>query len=116
LLRRYTTGEKSEVDDVLWNGDGVLSPRRSLGTSVISEIVIGMGASLGKEAAPKLMGGVAGSVLGRRIRVPRAPCGRAVSATPWMVGRRWSAPFFPSLARAGGSGSLVRGSYPRSCG
>jgi CIC family chloride channel protein len=87
LLRRYTRGEKSEVDDVLWNGDGVLSPRRSLGTSVISEIVIGMGASLGKEAAPKLMGGVAGSVLGRRIRVPRAPCGRAVSATPgWSVG------------------------------
>lgn len=69
LLRRYTKGEKSEVDDVLWNGDGVLSPRRSLGTSVISEIVIGMGASLGKEAAPKLMGGVAGSVLGRRMHL-----------------------------------------------
>src|SRR5487761_1302557 len=63
LLRRWTNGEKSEIDDVVWNGDGRLSFRRCLGTSVISEVVIGMGASLGREAAPKLMGGAAGSVL-----------------------------------------------------
>ncbi len=62
LLRRYTKG-KSEVDDVVWNGDGRLSFARSLGTSVISEVVIGMGASIGREAAPKLMGGASGSVL-----------------------------------------------------
>jgi len=52
LLRRYTKGQKSEVDDVLWNGTGELSLRRSFGTSVISEVVVGMGASLGREAAP----------------------------------------------------------------
>jgi len=63
LLRHWTRGERSELDDVLWSGDGRLSWRRSLGTSVISEIVVGMGASLGREAAPKLMGGVAGSLL-----------------------------------------------------
>ncbi len=63
LLRRYTKGEKSEIDDVLWGGDGKLSFRRSLGTSIISEIVIGMGASIGREAAPKLMGGASASVL-----------------------------------------------------
>ena len=63
LLRRYTPGKKSEVDDVLWTGEGRLSFRRSLGTSVISEIVIGLGASLGREAAPKLMGAVSGSML-----------------------------------------------------
>jgi CIC family chloride channel protein len=62
LLRRYTDG-KSEIDDSIWNGDGKLSFRRSLGTSVISEVVIGMGASLGREAGPKLMGGVSASVL-----------------------------------------------------
>ena len=37
--------------------------RRSAGTSVLSEIIVGLGASLGREAAPKLMGGVCGSVL-----------------------------------------------------
>lgn len=63
LLRRYTKGEKSEVDEVIWAGDGKLSFRRSLGTSVISEVVIGMGASIGREAAPKLLGGAAGSLL-----------------------------------------------------
>ncbi len=63
LLRRYTPGEKSDIDDTLWAGDGTLSFRRCLGTSTISEAVIGMGASLGREAAPKLMGGAVGSVL-----------------------------------------------------
>ena len=63
VLRRLTPGEHSEIDDALWNRDGQLSFRRSLGTSVISEIVIGMGASIGREAAPKVLGGAMGSVL-----------------------------------------------------
>jgi CIC family chloride channel protein len=63
VLRRYTRGQHSEVDEVIWAGDGKLSFPRSLGTSVISEVVIGMGASIGRENAPKLMGGVTGSVL-----------------------------------------------------
>ncbi|MHB1444533.1 MAG: chloride channel protein [Acidimicrobiales bacterium] len=63
LLRRFTPGEKSEVDDAIWSGDGSLSFRRSLGTSLISEVAVGMGGSLGREAAPKLMGGAAASVL-----------------------------------------------------
>ncbi len=63
LLRRFTSGEKSGFDDAVWNGDGRLSFRRSLGTSVISEVVIGMGASMGRENAPKLMGGASASVL-----------------------------------------------------
>ncbi len=63
LLRRYMKSESSEIDEAIWNGDGRLSFRRSLGTSVISEVVIGMGASIGREAAPKLLGGASGSVL-----------------------------------------------------
>lgn len=72
LLRRFTRGEKSEVDDVIWDGDGRLSFRRSLGTSVISEVVIGMGASIGREAAPKLMGGASGSVVAGWLGLSRA--------------------------------------------
>ncbi len=63
LLRRYTRGEPSEIDEAIWSGDGRLSFRRCLGTSVISEVVIGMGASIGREAAPKLLGGAAASVV-----------------------------------------------------
>jgi chloride channel protein, CIC family len=61
LLRRFTPGRTSDLDDVVWTARGELSFRRSLGTSVISEVVIGMGASLGREAAPKLMGGAWGA-------------------------------------------------------
>ncbi|ODU02445.1 MAG: chloride channel protein [Pseudonocardia sp. SCN 72-86] len=63
VLRRVTAGQPAEVDDAIWRGDGKLSVARSTGTSVLSEIVVGLGASLGREAAPKLMGGVCGSVL-----------------------------------------------------
>jgi CIC family chloride channel protein len=69
VLRRYTKGQRSELDETLWNGDGKLSWPRSLGTSVISEIVIGMGASIGREAAPKTMGGVAGSLIAGWLRL-----------------------------------------------
>jgi H+/Cl- antiporter ClcA len=63
LLRRYTRGEKSEVDDAIWRGDSRVSFRRCLGTSLISEVVIGMGASIGREQAPKLMGAASGTVI-----------------------------------------------------
>ncbi|MGX7677463.1 chloride channel protein [Jatrophihabitans sp. DSM 45814] len=72
LLRRYTRGEKSEIDDALWSGTGTLSFRRSFGTSVISEIVIGAGASLGREAAPKLLGGASGSIFAGRVGLSSA--------------------------------------------
>ncbi|MCW2542440.1 MAG: Cl-channel voltage-gated family protein [Frankiales bacterium] len=77
-LRRATPGQKSEIDDVLWSDRDrhrdrqELSMPRSLGTSVISEIVIGLGASLGREAAPKTMGGVSGGLAGRWLGLTRA--------------------------------------------
>jgi CIC family chloride channel protein len=72
LLRRYLKDKKAEIDDALWNGTGHLSFRRSLGTSIISEIVVGMGASLGREAAPKLLGGASGSALAGWFRLAPA--------------------------------------------
>jgi chloride channel protein, CIC family len=72
LLRRYTEGEKSDLDDVVWEGGTSLSFRRSLGTSLISEVVIGMGASMGRENAPKLMGGASASILAGWARLSRA--------------------------------------------
>ena len=65
LIRRYLKNERSEIDEAVWNGDGDLSPRRSLLTSLVSEVVIGLGASIGREAAPKLMGGASGSIVAR---------------------------------------------------
>jgi len=72
LIRRYLKQEKSEIDDALWNGDGELGLRRSFFTSIVSEIVIGLGASIGREAAPKLMGGASGSVLSHWLQLSPA--------------------------------------------
>jgi len=69
VLRHLTRGEQSEIDDAIWNGDARLSFRRCLASGVISEIVIGMGASLGRESAPKLLGGASGSVVAHWTRL-----------------------------------------------
>ncbi len=65
LIRRYLKNDRSQIDEALWSGDGELSVRRSVLTSVVSEVVIGLGASIGREAAPKLMGGASGSVVAK---------------------------------------------------
>ena len=69
LLRRFMPGEKTEIDDVVWQRGSRLSFRRSFLTSLISEVVVGLGASLGRENAPKLMGGAAGSILAEWARL-----------------------------------------------
>ena len=72
LIRKYLGHEKSEIDDSLWRGDGELSLRRSTLTSIVSEIVIGLGASIGREAAPKLMGGASGSLISHYFKLSSA--------------------------------------------
>jgi CIC family chloride channel protein len=69
LIRRYLRRDKSDIDDAIWNGDGELSLRRSVLTSIVSEVVVGLGASIGREAAPKLMGGASGSVTSRWLHL-----------------------------------------------
>jgi CIC family chloride channel protein len=65
VLRRRTPGEPSDIDHSVWAGTGELSFRRSFLSSAISEVAVGSGGSLGREAAPKLMGAVSGSVFAR---------------------------------------------------
>jgi len=72
LIRRYLHRESSDIDDAIWNGDGELSVRRSFLTSIVSEVVIGLGASIGREAAPKLMGGASGSVVSHWFKLSSA--------------------------------------------
>ena len=62
-LAALATGRPITAAFVIWDGVGQLSFRRCLGTSLISEVVIGMGASIGREAAPKLLGCASASAL-----------------------------------------------------
>lgn len=72
LVRQYMKSEKTDFDDAIWHGDGQLGFRRSIATSVVAEVVIGMGASIGREAAPKLTGGASASVLANWARLSPA--------------------------------------------
>jgi CIC family chloride channel protein len=71
LLRRFTHGMSSDVDHEIWSRDADLSLRSCIGSGVLSEIVIGMGASIGREQAPKAVGAASGSALARWFGLTR---------------------------------------------
>lgn len=121
LLRRFTPGEKSDLDDVVWRRGQELSFRRSFLSGLISEVVVGLGASLGRENAPKLLGGASASVLARWGRltpgqkrllmacsagagfaaVYNVPFGGALLAAEVMVGAVSLPVILPALACSG---------------
>ncbi|MGW4731200.1 chloride channel protein [Streptomyces shenzhenensis] len=72
LLRRWTGPGGSEVSTALWRDEGHLPLRRSLGTAVLSVVIVGMGASLGREAAPRLAGAALASRLSDWARIDTA--------------------------------------------
>lgn len=67
LLRRWTKGERAHPEDAMWAGDSRVSFRRCLGSGLISELVVGMGASIGREQAPKVMGAASATVFADRF-------------------------------------------------
>lgn len=80
LLRRWTGPGGSEVSTALWRDGGHLPLRRSLGTAVLSVVIVGMRASLGREAAPRL----AGAALASRL----SGCPADPASTPRTAGCR----------------------------
>jgi len=71
-LSRVSKGPKADLEDAVWNGKGEVPVRRSAYNAVVSEVVVGMGASIGREAAPRLMGGVSGSLASQWLRLTPA--------------------------------------------
>jgi CIC family chloride channel protein len=72
VLRRPTGGHSAELTETLWFHAGRLPPLRTLGSAVTSIVAVGLGASVGREAAPKQVGAGIASVLGLRLRLPPA--------------------------------------------
>ncbi|GAA3193502.1 MULTISPECIES: chloride channel protein [Streptomyces] len=72
LLRRWTGPGGPEVSRALWQDEGRLPLRRSLGTAVLSVVIVGMGASPGREAAPRLAGAALASRLSDWAQLPTA--------------------------------------------
>jgi chloride channel protein, CIC family len=58
VLRRLSSGNGIDTTAAIWFHAGRLPALRTLGSAVLSVIIVGMGASLGREGAPKQAGAV----------------------------------------------------------
>src|SRR5512142_2826558 len=56
LLRRLASGNGIDTTEAIWFHAGRLPAVRSLGSAVLSVVIVGMGVSLGREGAPKQAG------------------------------------------------------------
>jgi chloride channel protein, CIC family len=62
LLTRLTSGNGIDVTGAIWFQAGRMPTWRTLGTAVLSIVIVGMGAPLGREGAPKQFGAVFGNL------------------------------------------------------
>src|SRR6202453_3057303 len=67
LLVRLTSGNSIDITAAIWFSAGRLPAWRTLGSAVLSILVVGMGASLGREGAPKQGGAVIANSLSDRV-------------------------------------------------
>lgn len=63
VLVNLSSGNSIEITSAIWFSAGRMPPVRSLGSALLSVIIVGMGASLGREGAPKQAGAVIANAL-----------------------------------------------------
>jgi chloride channel protein, CIC family len=69
ILVRLSSGNGIDITAAIWFSAGRLPALRTLGSAVLSVVVVGMGASLGREGAPKQAGAVIGNILSDRANL-----------------------------------------------
>lgn len=69
FLRRLTSGNGIDITEAIAEHAGRLPALRTLGTALLSILVVGMGASLGREGAPKQVGAVLANALSDKARL-----------------------------------------------
>jgi chloride channel protein, CIC family len=101
FMRRRLGGTGGEPTRAVWSGRDDLSLSRTVLSGALSEVVIGLGASLGREAAPQQAGAAFGAWIGRRFALPREQrmlliaCGAGAG-----VGAVYNVPFAGALFAA----------------
>jgi chloride channel protein, CIC family len=58
LLKQVSSGNGIDTTEAIWFHAGRMPPLRTLGSAVLSILIVGMGVSLGREGAPKQAGAV----------------------------------------------------------
>jgi H+/Cl- antiporter ClcA len=66
VLRRLSSGNGIEITAAIWFHGGRLPVLRTLGSALLSVIIVGMGISLGREGAPKQAGAALANILSDR--------------------------------------------------
>ncbi len=69
LLRRLSSGNGIDTTAAIWFHAGRMPALRTLGSAVLSVIIVGMGVSLGREGAPKQAGAVIANFFSDRVRL-----------------------------------------------
>jgi chloride channel protein, CIC family len=69
ILRHLTSGNGIDITEAISEFAGRLPALRTLGSAVLSILVVGMGASLGREGAPKQVGAVLANALSDGARL-----------------------------------------------
>jgi chloride channel protein, CIC family len=69
VLRRLTSGNGIDISEAISLHAGRMPALRTLGSAVLSILVVGMGASLGREGAPKQAGAVIANALSDRAQL-----------------------------------------------
>ena len=69
ILRRLSSGNGIDTTAAIWFHAGRMPAWRTLGSAVLSVIIVGMGVSLGREGAPKQAGAVIANFFSDRVRL-----------------------------------------------
>jgi chloride channel protein, CIC family len=69
LLTRLSSGNGIDITAAIWFTSGRLPALRTLGSAALSVVIVGMGAALGREGAPKQAGAVLANTLSDRARL-----------------------------------------------
>jgi CIC family chloride channel protein len=69
ILKRLSSGNGIDTTAAIWFHAGRMPAWRTLGSAALSVVIVGMGASLGREGAPKQAGAVIANFFSDRVRL-----------------------------------------------
>ena len=69
ILVRLTSGNGIDITEAIWFSAGRLPALRTVGSALLSIVIVGMGASLGREGAPKQVGAVIANALSDKAKL-----------------------------------------------
>jgi H+/Cl- antiporter ClcA len=87
VLVRLSSANSIDITEAIWFSAGRLPALRTLGSAALSVIIVGMGASLGREGAPKQAGAVTANALSDKMHYQMNNAGCSLHAARGLVWR-----------------------------